>query len=90
MHFHVGLLLQFVIRLIIFMVSFGVHTWTDIRLNPTWVYLESKGAMKTPSIFASKQDPTLYVCRLAPTSLQGQPESRPDPEAGPKGILVLT
>ena len=28
-----------------------------------------------------------YVCRLAPTSLEAQPESTPDPEAGPKGIL---
>ena len=30
------------------------------------------------------------VCTLAPTSLQGQSESRPNPDAGPKGILVLT
>ena len=31
-----------------------------------------------------------YVCRLASLSPKGQPESRPDPEAGPKGILMLT
>ena len=26
------------------------HTWTEIRLNPSWVYLESKGSARTPSI----------------------------------------
>ena len=45
------------------------HTWTDIKLNPTWVYLGSKSVMRTPSIRASKRAPTWYVCRLAPTSL---------------------
>ena len=66
------------------------HTWTEIKLNLTGVYLESKAAMRTPNIRASKRAPTWYVCTLAPTSLKaGHPESRPDPEAGPKGILML-
>ena len=45
------------------------HTWTGIRLNPTWMYLESKDAMRTPPIGAWKWAPTLYVCALVPTSL---------------------
>ena len=45
------------------------HTWTEIKLNSTWVYLESKGAMRTPSIRASKWAPTSYVCALASTTL---------------------
>ena len=38
-----------------------MHTWTKIRLNPTWVYLESKGAMRTPSIRAFNSSPHL-IC----------------------------
>ena len=34
------------------------HTWIEMRLNPTWVYLESKGARRTPSSRAPKQAPT--------------------------------
>ena len=53
-------------------------------------YLDSKGAIRMPTVRAEKRAPTGYVCRLAPTSSLGQPESRPDPEAGPKGISMLT
>ena len=49
--------------------SEGLHTWTDIRLNPTWVKLGSKGTRRTPSSRASKWAPTWCVCTLAPTSL---------------------
>ena len=45
------------------------HTWTKMRLNQTWVYLDSKGAMRTPFKRASNWAPTSYVCALAPTSL---------------------
>ena len=45
--------------------------------------------MWTPSTRDSKQARTSYVCMLAQTSLYGQTESRPDTEAGPKGIMVL-
>ena len=45
------------------------HTWTETELNPTWVYLGSKGAMRMPSSRASKWAPTWYVCRLASISL---------------------
>ena len=46
------------------------HTWTEIRLNPTWVCLESKHAMRTSYLGASKWAPTsLRVCRLTPPSL---------------------
>ena len=38
---------------------------TGLRLNPTWVYLESKSTRRTPSIRASKRAPTWYVSRLA-------------------------
>ena len=44
------------------------HTGTEIRLKPTWVYLESKGAIRTPFIRASKRAPSCYVCRQAPLS----------------------
>ena len=45
--------------------------------------------MRTPSRDLRNEPPLDYVCRLAPLSLWGQSESRPDPEAGPKGILIL-
>ena len=45
------------------------HTWTETRLNPTWVYLGSKGTRRTPLSRASKWAPTWYVSRLAPRSL---------------------
>ena len=50
-----------------------IHTWTEIRLNTTWVYLESEGAMGTGPLRASKWAPTWYVCRLGQKSLYGQP-----------------
>ena len=53
------------------------------------VYVESEGAMRMPCVRASNRASSWYVCRLSPTTLQGQPESRPDPGAGPKGILML-
>ena len=46
-----------------------LSTWAEIRLNATWVYLESKGAMRMPSSRALKWAPTWYVSRLAPRSL---------------------
>ena len=46
-----------------------VHTRTDKRLNPTWVYLGSKVTRRTPSSRAWKWAPTWYVSRLAPRSL---------------------
>ena len=36
---------------------FTIHSWTEIELNPTWVYLESKGARRTPPIRSAKRDP---------------------------------
>ena len=35
-----------------------------MRLNPTWLYLGSKGIRRTPSSRASKLGPTWYVFRL--------------------------
>ena len=45
------------------------HTWTEIKLNLTWVYLGSKGAMRTPSIRVPKRAPTSYVSALTLTYL---------------------
>ena len=42
------------------------HTWTQIRLNPTRVFLESKGTTWTSSSRALKWAPTWYVCRMTP------------------------
>ena len=38
---------------------FRMHTWTEIRMNQTWVHLESTGALRTPSIRPYKRAPTL-------------------------------
>ena len=46
-----------------------LHTWTERRLNPTWVYLGSKGTRRTPSTRALKWAPNWYVSRLAPRFL---------------------
>ena len=48
-HFH-GKTAKLVLRV----VTSLPHTWTEIRLNPTSVYLGSKGAMRTPSSRASR------------------------------------
>ena len=68
-------------------------TWKEIRLNSTWVYLESKSAMRTPSIktsikTSSKQPPSWYVCRLASKTHTGQPLNLVWLRAGPQGILM--
>ena len=44
------------------------HTSTEIRMNWTWVYMECKGAMRTPSRRALKRSHTWCVCRPEPTS----------------------
>ena len=66
-----------------------LHTWTEVRLNPTWVYLKSKDVMRAPYVRASKRAPTWYVCRLASISLNGQPLDQVWVQSGPKGMLVL-
>ena len=50
------------------------HTWTEVRLNPTLVYLGSKGDVRTPYLRASKRVPTWYVCVLAPHSERSEPQ----------------
>ena len=40
-----------------------VHTRSEIKLNPTSVYLKSKGAMRTASVRALKRAPTWHVSR---------------------------
>ena len=38
---------------------------------------------------ALKQAPSCYVCKIPPLTLESQPESKPDAEVGPKGMLML-
>ena len=45
------------------------HTWTEMRLKPSWVYLGSKGTRRSHSSRESKWASTWYVSRLAPRSL---------------------
>ena len=47
----------------------GKHTWKEIKLNPTWVYQESKGTMRTPLSRASNWALTCIISRSASRSL---------------------
>ena len=38
-----------------------LHTWTVFTVNPTWVYLGTKGTTRTPPSSASKRAPTWHV-----------------------------
>ena len=59
-----------VVQLLAFLMkNLSQHTWTEMKLNSTYVYLGSKGAVRTPSSRAAKWAPTWYESRLASTSL---------------------
>jgi len=69
------------------------HQWSFGVFCPK-MYLLLANQFFSPPVKSSKWSiiffcSTLQICLFASISLLGQPESTPDPEAGPKDILML-
>ena len=47
----------------------AAHTWTDIWLNPTGVYLQYQVATRTPNVESFETSLPWYVCWLTPLTL---------------------
>ena len=67
----------------------GTHTWTEVRLNPTWLYLNTKDVMRTPSSQELRNESPLDIYKLALIFFKGQPLDQVWIRAGLKRILML-